>query len=364
MPHHQVTRSLTRLLPRTTAAVVLAGTLVLVAARPALAHGISGEASERSTLGFISVGIEHMLLGWDHLLFVAGVLLLARTLRLSAKLISIFALGHSLTLICATIAGWHVNADLVDIVIVLSVAFVGAVAMIGQPKRWDWFAAVVFAFGLIHGLGLATRLQGLGLPGDGLIWKVICFNIGVEIGQVTAIVGMLGVAAVVSMTIGQGREQGAMKVAAVALFAIGSMVAPQLALKAFKAPEDSATRFEAAAGSTCEVGPRTVDLPATGEHTDKRFYGPDEVAPLANFGHSLGDGFVVILYPAQLEGQDVDELRDMVENHPTEGVLAGASDDSTVRVLTGRETLTCGAWERSSVEGFSRLWFRSMGYDV
>jgi hydrogenase/urease accessory protein HupE len=170
--------------------------LSLLTASPAAAHGISGDATERSTLGFISVGIEHMLLGWDHLLFLAGVLLVARDLRRTAKVISIFALGHSLTLICATIAGWHVNADLVDVVIVLSVAFVGGVGLFGQPKRWDLFGAAIFGFGLIHGLGLATRLQSLGLPGDGLIWKVICFNIGVEIGQVTAIVGMLGLAAV------------------------------------------------------------------------------------------------------------------------------------------------------------------------
>lgn len=129
---------------------------------------------------------------------------------------------------------------------------IGGVAMIGQPKRWDWFGAAVFGFGLIHGLGLATRLQGLGLPSDGLIWKVICFNIGVEIGQVTAIVGMLGLAAVAAMSVGQKREQAAINVA-VALFAVGSMIAPQMALKAFKAPAGSPTGFEAAAGTTCEL---------------------------------------------------------------------------------------------------------------
>jgi hypothetical protein len=354
----------TRHLPtRAALATLLALTISVMAAGPAAAHGISGDASDRSTLGFVSVGIEHMLLGWDHLLFVAGVLLLARQMRRAAKLISIFALGHSLTLICATIAGWHVNADLVDVVIVLSVAFVGGVGMFGQPKRWDWFGAAVFGFGLIHGLGLATRLQSLGLPGDGLIWKVICFNIGVEIGQVTAIVGMLGIAAVASMAIGQAREQGAMKVAAVALFAVGSMVAPQMALNAFQAPADSTTGFEAAAGSTCELGPRTVGLPADGEHTEERFYGPGQEAPLAMFGHSLGDGFVVILYPDDLDNAEVENLREFVDTHPTEGVLAGTGEGDDVRVLTGKETLICGEYEAASVEGFSRLWFRSLGYD-
>ncbi len=223
---------------RATIGVTLVIALSLLTASPAAAHGISGDATERSTLGFISVGIEHMLLGWDHLLFIAGVLLVARDLRRSAKLISIFALGHSLTVICATTAGWHVNADLVDVVIVLSVAFVGGVGLFGQPKRWDLFGAAIFCFGLIHGLGLATRLQSLGLPGDGLIWKVICFNIGVEIGQVTAIVGMLGLAAVVAMAVGRARENAAIKTAAVVLFNIGAIAAPVMAYNGFTAPPD------------------------------------------------------------------------------------------------------------------------------
>lgn len=354
----------TPLRQRVLLAATMAVLLSLLTAAPAAAHGISGDATERSTLGFISVGIEHMLLGWDHLLFVAGVLLLARQIRRAAKLISIFALGHSLTLICATVAGWQVNADVVDVVIVLSVAFVGGVAMFGQPKRWDLFGAAVFGFGLIHGLGLATRFQALGLPDDGLIWKVICFNIGVEIGQVTAIVGMLGIAAVVAMALGQTREPAAMKVAAVALFAIGSMVAPQMALQAFKAPDGSPTGFEVAADSSCELGPQTVGLPTAGDHTEKSFYGPDEKAPLADFGHSLGDGFVVVLYPEDLDHADVSDLQDFVENHPTKGVLAGAADEDTVRVLTGQETLTCAEMEPNTIDGFSRLWFKSRGIDI
>ncbi len=349
---------------RATIGVTLVIALSLLTASPAAAHGISGDATERSTLGFISVGIEHMLLGWDHLLFIAGVLLVARDLRRSAKLISIFALGHSLTVICATTAGWHVNADLVDVVIVLSVAFVGGVGLFGQPKRWDLFGAAIFCFGLIHGLGLATRLQSLGLPGDGLIWKVICFNIGVEIGQVTAIVGMLGLAAVVAMAVGRARENAAIKTAAVVLFNIGAIAAPVMAYNGFTAPPGSPTGFELAADSTCALGPRTVDLPATGQHTDKRFYGPTEDAPLADFGHSLGDGFVVVLYPDDLPAQDLASLQAFVESHPTSGVLAGAGNEGHLRVLTSRETLTCPGLEIPTLDGFTRLWFRSLGYQV
>ncbi|WP_309235798.1 HupE/UreJ family protein [Amycolatopsis sp. SID8362] len=140
----------------------------------ASAHGISGSAADKNTLEFIPLGIEHMLLGWDHLLFIAGIVLLAGELRRAAKLISVFVLGHSTTLIAGTLAGWRVDATVVDIVIALSLVFVGVVG---------WFGLGVFAFGLVHGLGLSTRLQDLGLPEDGLFGRVIAFNVGVEIGQ-------------------------------------------------------------------------------------------------------------------------------------------------------------------------------------
>src|SRR5680860_162345 len=81
---------------------------------PASAHGISGDAGERSVLGFVPLGIEHMLFGWDHILFIGGVVLLAGGWRRAAKLITVFVVGHSITLITATLAGWQVNPTLVD----------------------------------------------------------------------------------------------------------------------------------------------------------------------------------------------------------------------------------------------------------
>src|SRR5215207_4874029 len=98
--------------------------LMLLVATPAHAHGIGHEAADRSILGFIPVGIGHMLLGWDHLLFVAGVVLVAGQARRAAKLISLFVVGHSTTLIVATLAGWRVNPDAVDAVIAFSVVVV------------------------------------------------------------------------------------------------------------------------------------------------------------------------------------------------------------------------------------------------
>jgi hydrogenase/urease accessory protein HupE len=162
--------------------------LLFGVAQPASAHGIGGGGE---TVGdFVWLGFTHMLLGWDHLLFVGGVVLLAGQVRRAAKLISLFALGHSTTLIIATLAEWRINAVLVDVVIALSVVFVGVVGVIGRPRRWRGFAAVVLGFGLIHGLGLSTRLQDLGLPGDGLIPRVLAFNVGVELGQLLAVVAM------------------------------------------------------------------------------------------------------------------------------------------------------------------------------
>jgi hydrogenase/urease accessory protein HupE len=172
-------------------ALLLAG-LLAASGGAAFAHGVHGEAATTSTGGFVWLGFIHMLAGWDHLLFIAGVVLLAGQVRRAAVMISLFALGHSLTLIVATLAGWRFNPTLVDVVIALSLAFVGVVGWWGRPTRWGWFAAAVFGFGLIHGLGLSTRLQDVGV-GDGVAAavQVIAFNIGVELGQLVAILAIV-----------------------------------------------------------------------------------------------------------------------------------------------------------------------------
>jgi hypothetical protein len=101
-------------------------------------------------------------------------------------MMSIFALGHSSTLFAATVAGCRTDTGL-GVAIAASVVFVGVVAMTGRRRDWSWFAAAVFAVGLVHGLGLPTRLQTLGLPPDGLISRVLAFNVGVELGQLLAV---------------------------------------------------------------------------------------------------------------------------------------------------------------------------------
>lgn len=100
----------------------------------------------------------------------------------------LFVAGHSLTLVAATLAGWQVDAGLVDVVIALNVASVGVRLLYGRPERWTGTGLAVLAFGLVHGLGLSTRLQDLDLPdGGALVARVLAFNLGVELGQLTVI---------------------------------------------------------------------------------------------------------------------------------------------------------------------------------
>ena len=161
----------------------LGGTALLGGAGPAQAHGVAADGRE-SVAGFVGLGFTHMLTGWDHLLFIAGVVLLAWQPRRAARLLSMFALGHSATLITATLAGWRFDPGLVDIVIADSVALVGGIGLFGRPRRYRALGIVVLAFGLVHGLGLATRFQALSVPPGGMTGRLLAFNLGVELGQV------------------------------------------------------------------------------------------------------------------------------------------------------------------------------------
>jgi hypothetical protein len=343
-------------LPRRILLVLLTAAVMAAVPLPAQAHGISADAADRSTFAFIGLGIEHMLLGWDHLLFIGGVVLLAGAPRRAAKLISIFVAGHSLTLITASIAGWQVDAKIVDAVIAASLVFVGAVGMFGRPRHLDWFGATVFGFGLIHGLGLATRLHDLGLPEDGLLWKIIAFNVGIEIGQLTAIVGMLGLFAVASMMIGEARHELAGKATAAALVLVGSMAAAVLTYQAFETP--AAPADVALSGATdCTIAKRTETFPATGGHTAQAFYGPDEDVPLGDFGHSLNDGYVLVLYPPDTNPTNLEQLREFMDTPQGVGVLAGpATSGDQAKVMTLSQTMTCPDLDPDVVRDFTTKW--------
>lgn len=353
--------------PRISRRWVLATAVLLVLTPfPAYAHGIADEAAERSVLGFVPLGIEHMLLGWDHILFIGGVVLLAGEWRPAAKLITVFVIGHSLTLITATLAGWQVDPTFVDVVILLSVVFVGGYGMVGPPRRRSIFGTIVFLFGLVHGLGLATRFQALGVPEDGMLWRVIAFNIGIEIGQLTAIVGVLAVAATASLLFGRDRGPVLRQGAYAAIFAIGTVAAPLLAYQGFTDRDVAAAApgdYAPPPASDCSVAERTERFEtADGGHTGKPFYGPEEQTPLGDFGHSLLDGYVLVLYPPDLPAEDLSRLRDYVVGQDLKGVLAGPHPDASeeIEALTFAQHLTCESFDLPVIRDFSDSWITAI----
>ena len=174
----------------------------------ASAHALFGDHDpSRPLIEYLTIGFGHMVLGWDHLLFIAGVVLLAGSLKTAAKLITLFVAGHSLTLLVATLAEWKLNATAVDVVIALSLVYVGVQGWRGRPESLRVFGAVVFAFGLVHGLGLSTRLQDLGLPDDGVVARVLLFNLGVELGQLAALTVIVVVGTFLARDLGERRDE-------------------------------------------------------------------------------------------------------------------------------------------------------------
>ena len=167
----------------------------------ALAHNIA-EGDTAFVLGsdgaavipFIYLGAKHMITGYDHLLFLAGVIFfLYRPLHI-VQYVTLFAVGHSLTLLLGVLADIHINAYFIDTIIGLSVVYKALENMGGLEGLGRWrpdTRAAVFVFGLFHGFGLATSLQELDLSPDGLLANLISFNIGVEIGQLLALAGLL-----------------------------------------------------------------------------------------------------------------------------------------------------------------------------
>ncbi len=175
---------------------VLAFAGAVLASTLAQGHGIAGddEAFLVRVTGahigpYVYLGAKHMVTGYDHLLFLAGVIFFLYRLKDVAVYVTLFAIGHSTTLLLGVLAGWHVNAYVVDAVIGLSVVYkafenVGGFRLLGFEPNTK--GAVLF-FGFFHGLGLATKLQDLALSRDGLVTNMVSFNVGVEIGQLLAL---------------------------------------------------------------------------------------------------------------------------------------------------------------------------------
>ena len=170
--------------------------------RTVLPHGVAdGDASFlQNQVGFhfwpyFYLGAKHMVTGYDHLLFLAGIVFFLYRLRDVAVYVTIFALGHSVTLLAGVFFNIPANANIVDAIIGLSIVYkafenIGGFKHLGISVNTGW---AVGCFGLCHGFGLATKLQALTLSKDGLISNLVAFNLGVEAGQLLALTAIVAV---------------------------------------------------------------------------------------------------------------------------------------------------------------------------
>lgn len=182
------------------ALAAIAGTAL--AAPDVLAHSgsrIAVPPENLSTLGtvweFSKYGVKHILLGYDHLLFLIGLSVLSANLRDVVAIVALFAFSYSTTLIGGTLLGVEVPGDLIDAIIAISVGYVGVQIAFGREGGWPSRnpRGPALVFGLAHGLGLSSLLQELQLPGNDVLPSVLGFNVGVEMGQIAVILALVAV---------------------------------------------------------------------------------------------------------------------------------------------------------------------------
>lgn len=187
-------------------AAVLAGLLVCAAialggVSDAAAHGVADgdkgfiqESSGTMLVPFVYLGAKHMMTGYDHLLFLCGVIFFLYRLKDVTIYVSLFAIGHVVTLLSGVLMGVAVNAFLIDAIIGFSIVY-KALDNMGAYRRWFGFQPstkiATLVFGLFHGLGLATKVQEYDLSADGLVPNLLAFNVGVELGQILALAVIL-----------------------------------------------------------------------------------------------------------------------------------------------------------------------------
>lgn len=174
---------------------------MLVFPGTAMAHNVSKrdasfvESNQGAAIpAFIYLGAKHMVTGYDHIAFLVGVIFFLYRLKDIVQYVSLFTLGHSITLLGGVLGGIHANPYVIDAIIGFSVVYKAFDNMDGF-RRFLGFEpntkVAVLIFGLFHGFGLATKLQELDLAKNGLVTNIVSFNVGVEIGQVCALTAVL-----------------------------------------------------------------------------------------------------------------------------------------------------------------------------
>ncbi|MBY5673349.1 HupE/UreJ family protein [Rhizobium leguminosarum] len=180
---------------------LLALLFVLVMAGAAAAHAVAEgdkgyiqEISGTNLIPFVYLGAKHMVTGYDHLLFLLGVIFFLYRLKHIGIYVSLFAVGHSTTMLLGVYYGWNVSSYLIDAIIGLSVVY-KALDNLGAYQRWFGVQpntkVATLIFGFFHGLGLATKILEYDIAEDGLIPNLLAFNVGVEIGQLIALTVIL-----------------------------------------------------------------------------------------------------------------------------------------------------------------------------
>ena len=188
--------------PRTHALLLLASCIALLFwSASAHAHNVTpGDAGYIQEIfgvqliPFTYLGAKHMVTGYDHILFLLGVVFFLYRMKDVAIYVSLFAVGHSTTMLAGVYFGWDVNAYIIDAIIGLSVVY-KALDNMGAYQRWSGFQpntkVATLLFGFCHGLGLATKILDYKISPDGLLPNLLAFNVGVEIGQLLALAAIL-----------------------------------------------------------------------------------------------------------------------------------------------------------------------------
>jgi hypothetical protein len=183
-------------------AACLLALLLVAAFAPALsAHGVSGkdalflQSLQGAAIGpLMYLGAKHMVTGYDHLAFLVGVIFFLYRVKDVVQYVSLFTLGHSVTLLAGVLGGIRANPYIIDAIIGLSVAYKAFDNIDGFTRLFGFrpdARAAVLVFGLFHGFGLATKLQDFALSPNGLVANIVSFNVGVEIGQGIALACVL-----------------------------------------------------------------------------------------------------------------------------------------------------------------------------
>lgn len=188
--------------PTITMILLVAGIAALLGIpADALAHGVTAgdkgyiqEVSGMLLVPFAYLGAKHMVTGYDHLLFLAGVIFFLYRLKDIGVYVTLFAIGHSTTLLLGVLTGVSVSAYLIDAIIGLSVVY-KALDNLGAFRTWFGVQpntkAATLIFGLCHGFGLATKIIEYQMSPDGLVPNLLAFNVGVEIGQLLGLAAIL-----------------------------------------------------------------------------------------------------------------------------------------------------------------------------